>query len=90
MKLPIFPGQSASLAADRFVVFVTRDKANGMTTRNIVNATSELPFQLLKSGHPESLFPWQLEVSIPPVIDGERTSVLALLRQVQVFYLYPG
>lgn len=53
----------------------------------IVNATSELPVQLSKLGHPESLLPWQPEVSLLLVTDGDGTSVLPLPREGQVFYL---
>lgn len=73
MKLPIFPSktcqQSASLAANLWPSLLgTRVMAvfiMGWLQKNIVNATSELPFPLLKLGHPESLFPWQPKVSIP-------------------------
>lgn len=96
MKSPFFLRQacqqSASLAAGLTLLLGKVEKANdsvhcGMTTKNIVNATSELPFQLSKLGHPESLLPWQLEVSLLLVMHGDGTSALLLLREAQVFYL---
>lgn len=97
MKLPIFLSQTClqrpSLAAGATLLPGKVEKAKmavfivGWLQKNIANAASELPFQLPELGHPESPLPWQLEVSLLLVIDGDGTSALPLLREGQVFYL---